>query len=87
MEPIVYMFFGAVGVISLIVMRLAAKHGWAWVQDKLKAGATKAEADFKTKIASAVGDLDARVRDVVHSELARIDSDIAALKAKVGGLS
>ena len=87
MEPIVYMSLGAAGVISLVIARLAAKHGWAWAQDKLKAGATKAEADFKTKIASAVGDLDARVRDVVHSELARIENDIAALKAKVGGLS
>ena len=87
MEPIVYMSVGAAGVVSLILMRLAAKHGWAWMQDQVKQHATDAESAFKHKVSAAVGDLDARIRDVVHSELARLDSDIAALKAKVGGLS
>jgi hypothetical protein len=29
MEPIVYMSLGAAGVVSLICLHLAAKHGWA----------------------------------------------------------
>jgi hypothetical protein len=87
MEPILWMSMGAAGVVCLILMRLAAKHGWAWVQGQLKQHATDAESAFKHKVAGAVGDLDGRIRDVVHSELAKLESDIAALKAKVGGLS
>jgi hypothetical protein len=87
MEPIIYMSLGAAGVVSLILLRLAARHGWAWVQGQVKAHAGEVEADFKTKVHAAVGDLDARIRDVVHSELAKLESDIAAIKAKVGGLS
>ncbi len=83
MEPIIWMSLGAGGVVSLILVRLAAKHGLAWVQAKLKERATDAEADLKRKFSGAIGDLDARIKDVVHSELAKVESDIAALKAKV----
>jgi hypothetical protein len=88
MEPIIYMSLGASGVISLILIRLAAKHGWAWVRAQLKQHAGAVEADFKAKVSGAVGDLDARIKaaatDVVHSELSKLESDIAALKAKAG---
>jgi hypothetical protein len=87
MEPIIWMSLGAAGVVTLILCRLAAKHGWAWVQAKLKERAVDAEADLKQKFSGAIGDLDARIRDVVHSEVAKLESEIAALKAKVGGLS
>jgi hypothetical protein len=56
------------------------------VQGQVKQHATDAESAFKHKVSDAVGDFDARIKDVVHSELARLESDIAALKAKVGGL-
>ncbi len=85
MEPILYMSLGAAGVVCLILMRLAAKHGWARVKSQLKQHAGAVEADFKAKVSAAVGDLDARIRDVVHSEIAKLESDVAALKAKVGG--
>jgi hypothetical protein len=87
MEAAFWMSLGAAGVVGLILMRLAARHGWAWVQGQVKQHATDAESVFKHKVSAAVGDLDARIRDAVHSELARIESDVAALKAKVGGLS
>ncbi len=85
MDPIIYMSLGAAGVVALILIRLGAKHGWAWVRTQLKQHAGAVEADFKAKVTAAVGDLDARIRDVVHSEIAKVESDIAALKAKVGG--
>ena len=78
------MSLGAAGVICLILMRLAARHGWAWVQGQVKQHAGAVEADFKAKVSAAVGDLDARIRDVVHSELAKVESEIATLKTKVG---
>jgi hypothetical protein len=53
---------GAAGVICLILMRLAARHGWAWVQGQVKQHAGAVEADFKQKVSAAVGDLDARIR-------------------------
>jgi len=84
MEPILYMSIGAAGVACLILMRLAAKHGWAWVQGQVKQHAMDAESAFKQKVSAAVGDLDTRIRDAVHSELAKIESDVAALKAKAG---
>jgi hypothetical protein len=87
MEPVIWMSLGAAGVVCLILMRLAAKHGWAWVQAQFKQHAGAVEADFKAKVAAAVGDIDARVKDVIHSEIATVESDIAALKAKVGGLT
>ncbi len=85
MDPIIYMSLGAAGVVALILVRLAAVHGWAWLRTQLKQHAGAVEADFKAKVTAAVGDLDARIRDVVHSEIAKVESDIAALKAKVGG--
>jgi hypothetical protein len=87
MEPIIYMSLGAAGVVSFILLRLAAGHGLAWLQGQVKQHATDVESAFKHKVSAAVGDLDARIRDVVHSELARLESDVAAIKAKVGGLS
>ena len=84
MEPIIWMSLGAGGVVSLILMRLAARHGWAWVRAQLRQHATDVESDFKRKVSAAVGVLDARIRDVVHSELAKIESDIATLKTKAG---
>ncbi len=85
MEPVIWMSLGASGVICLIVMRLGAKKGWAALQSSLKQHAGAVEADFKAKVSAAVGDLDARIRDGVHSEIAKLESDVAALKAKVGG--
>ena len=87
MEPIIWMSMGAAGVICMILMQLIAKKGWAAIEAKLRAGATHAEADFKAKVSAAVGDIDARIKDAVHSEVAKLESDIAALKAKVGGLA
>jgi hypothetical protein len=81
------MSLGAAGVVSLILVRLAAVHGWAWIQAKLKERAMDAEAELKQKFSGVIGDLDGRIRDVVHSELAKVESDIAAIKAKVGGLA
>ena len=80
MEPIIWMSLGAAGVVSLLLTRLAAKHG---VQAKLKERAMDAEAELKQKFSGVIGDLDARIRDVVHSEIAKVESEIAALKAKV----
>ncbi len=84
MEPIIWMSLGAAGVIALILVRLAAVHGWTWVKGQLKQHAGAVEADFKAKVTAAVGDLDARIKDAVHSEIAKLESDIAALKAKAG---
>jgi hypothetical protein len=42
------------------------------------------EGEFKRRVSAALGDLDARIRDVVHSELAKVESEIATLKTKVG---
>ena len=36
MEPIIWMSLGGAGVVCLILMRLAARHGWAWVQAQFK---------------------------------------------------
>jgi hypothetical protein len=87
MEAALLMSLGAAGVLSLILLRLAARHGWAWIQSPLEQHATDAESAFKHKVSAAVGDIDGRIKDVVHSELAGIESDIAALEAKVGGLA
>ena len=80
MGPSVWM---SLGVVCLILVRLAAVHGWAWVRAQLKQRAMDAESDFKQRVSAAIGDLDARIKDVVHSGLAKLESDIAALKAKV----
>ena len=84
MEPVIWMSMGAAGVVCLILMRLAAKHGWAWLQGQVKQHAMDVEGEFKRKVSAALGDLDARIRDVVHSELAKLDSEIATLKTRVG---
>ncbi len=83
-EPILWAVIGAGGVVALILCRLAAKHGWAWVEAKVKAKAAAAEADAKAKITAAVGDVDAKIKGAVATEVATIKADIAALKAKVG---
>ena len=75
MEPLVWMLVGAGGVAVLIALRLAARHGWAWVRAQLKARASAVETECKAKVAAAAGDLGAR--------LAKVESDVAALKAKV----
>ena len=53
MEALFYTSAGAAGAIGLILMRLAARHGLAWVRAELKARASAAEAAFKAKVASA----------------------------------
>lgn len=63
---------------------LIGKHGWAWVAARFKARAAAAEAALKAKAVAGLGDIDARIKDVVHSEIAKIESDLAALKAKAG---
>ena len=75
MEPIFWMLIGAGLLAALILVRLAAKHGLAWVQAQLKARASAAETEFKTKVAAAAGNLGAR--------LAKVETDVAALRAKV----
>ena len=84
MEPIIWMSLGAAGVICLILMRLAAKRGWAWVQAQLKRHAGALEADLKARVSAAVGDLDARIKAVVDSELAAVKADLASLKTEAG---
>ena len=91
MEPIVWMLAGAGGVVCLILMRLAARHGWAWVQAQVKQHAAAAEAEFKAKVAAAAGDLaprvaelESRLKAALDGELAHIKADIAALKTKMG---
>jgi hypothetical protein len=91
MEPLLYMGVGAAGVVCLILMRLAARHGFAWVQAQLKQHAAAAEAEFKAKVTAAAGDLAPRVgalenrlKAALESELLQIKSDVAALKSRVG---
>ena len=90
MEAIVWMLAGAGGVVCLILMRLAARHGWAWLQAQMKQHAAAAETEFKAKVAAAAGDLAPRVAELetrlkaaLDGELAQIKADIAALKTKV----
>jgi len=90
MEPIIWMFIGASGIVVLILMRLAARHGWDWVRTQLKARAAQAEDEFKTKVSAAAGDLspritalEGRVRGALEGDLAKVKEDIAALQAKV----
>jgi hypothetical protein len=90
MDQLVWMFIGAGGLAGMILMRLAARHGLAWVRAELKARASAAETAFKAKVAAAAGDLGARlaaveaqVKATVDGDLARAKADIAALKAKL----
>ena len=91
MEALFYTSAGAAGAIGLILMRLAARHGLAWVRAELKARASAAEAAFKAKVASAAGDiaprlatLEAQVKAAIDGDLARAKADIAVLKQKAG---
>jgi hypothetical protein len=84
------MAVGASGLAGLIIVRLAAKHGWTWVQSQLKARAAQAEAAFRAKVSAAAGDLapritalESRVRGALEGDLAKVKEDIAALQAKV----
>ena len=90
MEPLVWMLVGAGGVAVLIALRLAARHGWAWVRAQLKVRADAAEAEFKAKVSAAAGDLsprisalEGRVKLALEGDLARVKYDVAALQAKV----
>ncbi len=91
MEPIFWTALGASGVVGMLLVRLAARHGWAWVRAELKARASAAEAEFKSKVQAAAGDLgarlaalEARVKAAIDGDLARAKADIAALKQKAG---
>ena len=35
MEPIIWMSVGASAIVALIVVRLAVRHGWAWLRAQL----------------------------------------------------
>ena len=90
MEAIIWMALGASSLTGLILMRLAGRHGWAWVRAQLKARADHAEAEFKAKVSAAAGDLaprisalEGRVRVVLEGDLAKLRDDVAALQAKV----
>lgn len=90
MEPFVWMAVGASGLAGLIIVRLAAKHGWDWVRARLKACAAQAEDEFKAKVSAAASDLvprlvalESRVRGALEGDLAKVKEDIAALQAKV----
>ncbi len=94
MEPILWMTMGAAGAGGVLCVVFAAKHGWAALQDKLNESASAAEADFKAKVRSAVGEVtppmaalaaqvEQRLKAALDSELAAIKADIAALKNKV----
>jgi len=80
MEPLLYVSMGAAGVIGLIILRLAARHGWAWVEArikaKIKAKATAAEADVRAKFAAAAAPFEARI--------AALEQAVANIKTKVG---
>ena len=76
MEPIFYTSAGAAGVIGLIILRLAARHGWAWVAARLAAKAQAAEADVKARFDAAAAPFEARVK--------ALEASVAAIKAKVG---
>ena len=61
MDSVFYMSLGAAGVVGLVILRLAATHGWAWVEAKIEAKVTAAEADLKAKFAAAAAPFEARV--------------------------
>ena len=76
MEPIFYMSAGAAGVVGLIILRLAARRGLAWVEAKVKAKATAAEADVRARFAAAAAPFETRV--------AALEQAVANIRAKVG---
>lgn len=79
-DAIFWMGMGAAAVIFMLVMKLGASKCWSAIQAWLKSRASAAEAKLKAQ-ADAI---DGHIKDLVHSELAKLESDIAALKAKVG---
>jgi len=90
MEAVIWMALGASSLTGLILIRLAARHGWDWVRTQLKARAAQAEADFRAKVSAAAGDLSPRItaledrlRSALEGDLAKVKEDIAALQAKV----
>jgi len=90
MEAVIWMALGASSLTGLILIRLAARHGWDWVRTQLKARAAQAEADFRAKVSAAAGDLSPRItaledrlRGALEGDLAKVKEDIAALQAKV----
>jgi hypothetical protein len=86
MENLFWIGIGAAGVIGLIILRLAAKHGWAWVRDELKAHADQAEADFKAKVSAAAGDIESRVTAIENQLKVKFQGDIDKLKEDVAAL-
>jgi len=90
MEAIIWMALGASSLTGLILVRLAARHGWAWVRAQLKVRADAAEAEFKAKVSAAAGDLspritalEGRVKAALEGDLAKVKDDVATLWTKV----
>lgn len=90
MEAISWMALGAALVCLLVLLRLAAQHGWAWVRAQLKARADAAEADFKAKVSAAAGDLAPRITAIENqlkvkfaADIDKLKDDVAQLQAKV----
>jgi hypothetical protein len=81
MEPPIWMGLGAAGVVGLILTRLAAKHGWAALDAKLKAKASATEAAFAAKVSAAAGDLETKVKAAVDTELTSIQARVVAIEA------
>lgn len=86
MEQLAWMLTGAGVLAGLILVRLAARHGFAWVRVELKARADAAEAEFKARVSAAAGDLAPRIAALegrgpaVMERLARVEAEIAALR-------
>lgn len=88
MEQLAWMLTGAGVLAGLILVRLAARHGFAWVRVELKARADAAEAEFKARVSAAAGDLAPRIAALegrvpaVMERLARVEAEIAGLRAR-----
>jgi hypothetical protein len=86
MEQLAWMLTGAGALAGLILVRLAARHGFAWVRVELKARADAAEAGFKTRVSAAAGDLAPRISAIegrvpaFMERLARVEAEIAAVR-------
>lgn len=84
-------FLGAAGVGGAWLACLAYKHGWAWVQDKLKARALALETAAKAKATELAGDLaprlvalEGQIKTMIEQRLPGLEADIAAAKSKLG---
>jgi len=77
MDQLIWMLIGAGGLAGMIVMRLAAKHGFAWVRAELKSRASAAEAEFRARVTAAAAPFEERVK--------ALETSVAAIKAKIGG--